>query len=115
MKPDTVCDCGLPKRRRAEACKRCAVLDGHTRAEANAIAALRILGDGVSLEALVEATGEKANTLMKLLLRMKQRGRARRLLAEDRRLHHTDRAGRIRYTTVPTALWSLAVPGSWTA
>ena len=76
------CECGAPRNPRAEACNRCAWLDGASEAEARLIAALNALGEADN-EALAYETGMPRSTMRVTLAKLRKLGRVVTLYDRD--------------------------------
>jgi hypothetical protein len=76
------CECGNPKRAGAEACDRCAFLDGPKSRQANLIAALRNLGGEATLRGLVTEMAIHPRKINEALAQAIKAGRVERIETE---------------------------------
>jgi hypothetical protein len=76
----TTCECGAPKRRRAEACEGCAALDGigMSRTAATVIAELRVVGSATREVLELEIPYLHERSLYRATAELIARGRLRR-------------------------------------
>jgi hypothetical protein len=78
-----LCECGLSKRRGAEACDRCIMLDGNGSGESRIISALRVLGGSATLETLVDHLGTTERNVSRYLAPLHASGKVRRHIDES--------------------------------
>lgn len=72
------CECGNAKDKAAEACTRCAYLDGTSPAQQELITVMRNTPGGMTLEALASATQRNERGIRRILDNMIKSKRARR-------------------------------------
>lgn len=76
------CECGRTKQARAEACDECAFLDGESAGEAGLIGTLRLLGGAATSYEIAHAWGCTQRTVLRMLRRIRPRGRIYRYIPE---------------------------------
>lgn len=84
------CECGAARARGAEACVRCAWLDGLTEAEAKVISAVRVLGGRSTPDALALETGYSERSLRRVIANLRRLGRI--VVERERDEQNQDRA-----------------------